>query len=230
MRSGRSRVQGLRPLVLALLVLAACEAIWPGTTKEASIGPGAAEAEAEGELLRRLFDPGRGVDREVVRAIRDSGRREFAPVLIELLRFRDGQGVGIPEALEKLTGRRFADDWSAWVEWLGDQDISARHGFDAWKAELFAGIDPRFRLFLYAGVPTRIKLEEIVWGGVVKDGIPALVNPEFVAASAATYLQDAELVFGVALNGDERAYPHRILDWHEMANDAVGDIPIAVAY
>lgn len=152
------------------------------------------------------------------------------PVLIELLRFRDGSGVAIPEALQKLTGKSFGDDWFAWVEWLGDRDIPAPPGFDAWKADLFAGIDPRFRLFLYAGVPTRIKLEEIVWGGVLKDGIPALVNPAFVDAAEATYLRDAELVFGLSINGDARAYPHRILDWHEMADDVVGGVPIALAY
>ena len=38
------------------------------------------------------------------------------------------------------------------------------------------------------------------------------------------------MVFGVAINGDYRAYPLRILDWHEMANDVVGGEPVALAY
>ncbi len=37
-------------------------------------------------------------------------------------------------------------------------------------------------------------------------------------------------MFGVSINGDDRAYPHRILDWHEMADDVVGGVPIALAY
>jgi hypothetical protein len=34
----------------------------------------------------------------------------------------------------------------------------------------------------------------------------------------------------VTLNGQSRAYPHRIMDWHEMANDVVGGVPVALAY
>lgn len=215
----------VRTLSLALALLSAC-------TSTPTRGPAGEEGAAEpAALLRALFDFDRGVvDAKVVRSIADAGRREFVPVFIELLGFRESVGTGIPEALAKLTAKSFGDDWPAWVEWLGEQDIATPPGFDGWKAELFAQIDPRFRDFLYAGVPTRIKLEEIVWGGVRKDGIPALVNPKFVAPQEATYLQDRELVFGLAIGGDTRAYPHRILDWHEMANDVVGGVPIALAY
>ena len=79
-------------------------------------------------------------------------------------------------------------------------------------------------------MPHEIRLEEIVWGGVVKDGIPALNYPKFIDADDADYLDDDDQVFGVAINGDVRAYPYRIMDWHEMANDVVGGIPVALAY
>ncbi len=62
------------------------------------------------------------------------------------------------------------------------------------------------------------------------DGIPALTNPEFIRAQDATYLEDKEPVFGVSIHGDNRAYPLRIMDWHEMANDVVGGVPVALAY
>jgi hypothetical protein len=91
-------------------------------------------------------------------------------------------------------------------------------------------IDPDFHLFLQPGVAHDIRLEEIVWGGVRKDGIPALVNPKLVPPVEAAYLTDDELVFGVEINGDARAYPLRILDWHEMFNDVVGGVPVALAY
>ena len=50
-------------------------------------------------------------------------------------------------------------------------------GFDAFKADVMAQIDPEFRRFLQPGVAHEIRLEEIFWGGVHKDGIPALTNP-----------------------------------------------------
>jgi hypothetical protein len=69
-----------------------------------------------------------------------------------------------------------------------------------------------------------------VWGGVGVDGIPPLDNPEFTAPDGATYLEFDEPVFGVSINGDERAYPLRILAWHELSNDVVGGKPVALVY
>jgi len=75
-----------------------------------------------------------------------------------------------------------------------------------------------------------VRIEEAVWGGVRVDGIPALVNPKMQNAAQADYLDESEPVFGVSINGDNRAYPLRILDWHEMANDVVGGKAVALAY
>jgi hypothetical protein len=74
------------------------------------------------------------------------------------------------------------------------------------------------------------RVEEIVWGGVRVDGIPALDNPTMIDPAEAGYLEPQERVFGVSLNGDTRAYPARFLDWHEMFNDVVGGEPVSLAY
>jgi hypothetical protein len=109
-------------------------------------------------------------------------------------------------------------------------EVSAYQGYAGFLADLLAGIDPQFRRFVRAGVPHAVRLEEIAWGGVAVDGIPALDNPKMVAADAATYLNPDDLVFGVEINDDSRAYPLRILDWHEMANDVIGGVPVSLAY
>ena len=51
-----------------------------------------------------------------------------------------------------------------------------------------------------------------------------------LTAEEADYLDADNVVFGIALNGEARAYPRRILDWHEMANDVVGGVPVSLAY
>ena len=51
-----------------------------------------------------------------------------------------------------------------------------------------------------------------------------------ISPDEATYLEPDEPVFGISINGDQRAYPLRILDWHEMANDVVGGVPMSLAY
>ena len=75
-----------------------------------------------------------------------------------------------------------------------------------------------------------IKLEEVVWGGVGKDGIPDLTNAPVLPATEAGYLAPDDRVFGVSLNSEHRAYPLRILNPHEMANDVLGGVHFALAY
>ncbi len=71
----------------------------------------------------------------------------------------------------------------------------------------------------------------IASGGVEKDGIPALTDPKFVAPASADadYFSDEDLVLGVAINGEAKAYPHNIGWWHEIVNDVVGGQPISVS-
>jgi hypothetical protein len=136
----------------------------------------------------------------------------------------------IVSALEKLTGARLGKDWNDWMVWQEQNDVGTIDGFARLQSRVFELIDPEFRLFLDGDKKHEIRLEEIVWGGVRKDGIPALTNPKLVSATAATYLGADDLVFGVAVGDDVRAYPLRILDWHEMFNDVVGGVPLSLAY
>jgi hypothetical protein len=74
-----------------------------------------------------------------------------------------------------------------------------------------------------------VSLDQIVSGGPPQDGIPSIDNPKFVSASDAG-LQDSDLVLGLDINGDVKAYPLNILVWHEIVNDVVGGEPVAVTY
>jgi hypothetical protein len=75
-----------------------------------------------------------------------------------------------------------------------------------------------------------IPVNEVLDGGPGKDGIPALVNPEFKNQNEITYLNDSDLVIGFKQGNDVRAYPHVILDWHEIVNDNLGDKSVAITY
>lgn len=75
-----------------------------------------------------------------------------------------------------------------------------------------------------------IPVDEIVSGGPPRDGIPALNYPKSVPADEADYLDDEDRVLGVALLGEARAYPIRILNWHEVVNDRIGEQSYAVTY
>lgn len=76
-----------------------------------------------------------------------------------------------------------------------------------------------------------IPLGEIRGGGPPKDGIPSLSNPEFVSAEQGDrFLLSWDRVLGVEYNGVAKAYPIKILNWHEVVNDSIGDKPIAVSW
>lgn len=75
-----------------------------------------------------------------------------------------------------------------------------------------------------------IPTEEIRGGGPPKDGIPAILDPQFLPAAEATFLKDTDEVIGVVDKGVAKAYPLRILTWHEVVNDRLEEKPIAVTY
>jgi hypothetical protein len=76
-----------------------------------------------------------------------------------------------------------------------------------------------------------VPLSEFASGGPGKNGIPAINRPRFVATSAGDrFLADGESVAVVELDGKAKAYPIRIMVWHEIVNDELSGEPIAVTY
>ncbi len=192
---------------------------------------GAGEAPAHSRIAQLMGESEsarRGAQRKIVAA----QERALVPGLVDALFFTPKRYRSeIVATLRALTGHDAGADYYAWVEWLGSRlDFPPAPGYAAWKRDLFLRIDPAYGRIFDPARTARIRLEEIVFGGARFDAIPALDDPPHLAASAASQLRDDELVFGVALGGEARAYPHRFLSWHEMANDVVGGEPITLSY
>jgi hypothetical protein len=158
-----------------------------------------------------------------------NGHAGLVPVLVEVAgrTFEPGLVLEIARALERITGESLGGDYvltGPWFSWMSRQDPPQvmLAGFDEWKGELLATIDPSFKDFIYEDVPTRIPIWTVAWGGVVRDGIPPLEFPDTVPGNEVDFLNFDEPVFGVTINGESRAYPHRIMGWHELANDRLG--------
>ena len=75
-----------------------------------------------------------------------------------------------------------------------------------------------------------IPVDQILSGGPPRDGIPSIDKPKFIAAKDADFLKPDDRVIGVNYNGVARAYPIRILNWHEIVNDEVAGKSIAVTF
>jgi hypothetical protein len=224
-----------RPLIAAALLFAvfAPAAHAQDVAAPSVAPPGATTRELSDveQQVRQILTVGTLERNQVMARLVDRGDTDVVPALIQSLRFMRQDPWTITNALQVLTGEPIGTSWNDWVLWQeGHPEIKPFDGFAEYKAWVYSQIDPNFRFFLHDGVAHTIRLEEIVWGGVRKDGIPALVNPTLIEAGTADYLTPKELVFGVAINGDVRAYPLRILDWHEMFNDVIGGVPLALAY
>jgi hypothetical protein len=168
-------------------------------------------------------------------AIQARGQPDMAAGLITSMRLTSGPTAEISHVLSQITGETTAQTWFDWMLWQERHPEIAPHpSFIDFKRDLFLAIDPNFDVFLRSEHlqpdAMRIRLEEVTWGGVRKDGIPSLDFPELIDASDADYMQENDLVFGVSINGDVRAYPLRIMGWHEMFNDIIGGVPVALAY
>lgn len=204
-------------------------------------GAGAADTQGGSEalsptegygLVRDLLSEGERARRRAAGRLIEARDPSLVPALVDALFFipRKDRGVAL-NVLEALTGERRGSRYLDWVEYVGGRtDLEPKAGYAGFKGSLFARIDPRFATLLDDGVPARIRLEEVVWGGVRFEGIPALDRPRHVPAAEAGYLLADELVFGVSAGGEHRAYPRRILSWHEMANDVVGGEPVTLSF
>jgi hypothetical protein len=147
-----------------------------------------------------------------------AGQTNVHPVRARLVRF-----------LERQTGQRFGADLRKWREWIWKRPYEPHPDYLAFKAALYRGaVDPAMgEFFTNRSV---VRLDEIDWGGVKVNGIPPLRSPRTVAVAEAGWLKDDHIVFGLVVNGEARAYPKRILAWHEMALDDIGGVKLAIVY
>ncbi len=172
---------------------------------------------------------------EALRLLSDYGQPDILPTLILAMRYNASARAAIDAVAQRIAGESGRSGWFDWMLWQQEHpEITPHPTYRALKVWMFSQIDPQFLRFLNEETTApgrlRIRLEEITWGGVRVDGIPALDDPKLITARRANYLKDDDLVFGVEINRDARAYPLRILDWHEMFNDVVGGVPVALAY
>lgn len=195
---------------MARLLRPAPVRVTTSAAERAAPGGGSLNPDADGDL------GGGGTDFGAEMAIRPTAESR---VRARLLRF-----------LEQRTGKRFDIYLNGWRQWMWSLPYDPHPDYSQFKGVVYGRIDPRFQRFFPPYVKAAIRLDEIDWGGVPVNGIPPLSYPKVIAAADADYLRDGHLVFGVVVNGEARAYPKRILAWHEMAIDRLGDTELTVVY
>jgi Protein of unknown function (DUF3179) len=186
--------------------------------------------------FQNLLSNDAAVRQQAAKDILDNPQKSSIPLVTEACFYftllRDSARVEEMSAiLRKLTGHSEGRKYFDWVRWIGaHEDVRPLPKYVDLKVRVLSRVDPAFGVFFKDPESFRIRMEEVVWGGVKKDGIPALVNPPAITGKAAEYLTDKDRVLGITIRGESRAYPLRIMDWHEMANDTLGGVRIVIPY
>jgi hypothetical protein len=196
------------------------------------------EAGVDAFLDAASFDSGRAAAAQAKIAAR--WRDGHTAMLVDLLDLIQRTGSLNPQAfirpsrltrfLEAQTGQRFGSNLDGWRRWIWSLPYAPHADYGEFKGRLYARLDPRFAAFFRPPVESTIRLDEIQWGGVAVNGIPPLDHPVHLPVSEASYLDDDNIVFGFFIEGEARAYPKRILAWHELALDRVGSRDLTIVY
>ena len=144
-------------------------------------------------------------------------------------------------AMNKLLGLHLnhVDAWSESVDHLIAWDIPAPPDYLAYKRAIYVNLLREWAPLFRDG---SIDWRHVAWGGVRIDDrefddtdrpcncIPAADNPPVTTAAEAQWLADDDVVFGVSINGEHRAYPRQIMEVREMVNDTLGGRHLGIPY
>ena len=183
------------------------------------------------DRLRRLMSDKPKARRRAARALAGADPATLVPLVDAYFFMRNEARADARQLLEDLSGERLGGRYRDWFLYVGGRaDLTPPASYVAWKGEVFSRIDPVYRRILAPRTAVRLRLREVQWGGVPLDGIPAIDDPESVPADTARFMRDTDTVFGVRVGGEHRAYPVKVLSWHELLNDSVGGQPITLSF
>jgi hypothetical protein len=187
-------------------------------------------------------------DREAIVRIGESGDARAAWLLADFLRFvQVGPSADAAQsAFERLTGASIAEIpfGAAWVDasnLLINWDLPAPPEYLDFKRRLFALAEQRWEPFFDEDAPIDWRL--VSWGGVfiddrlegddgrcLKGCIPALDDPAVTPAAEGSWYPDDQIVFGIVVDDEARAYPKNMMEVHEMVNDTLGGRRLGIPY
>ncbi len=173
----------------------------------------------------------------------EAGDPRLVWLIADMMRFtwRQEFDDALADAGAKLLGIEYTSiqRWHELTDHLIAWDIPEYPGYLDTKKVIFTRFLPDLdRIFVEGDIDWR----HVSWGGVLIDNraydttdetcncIPAADNPEVATAADTTWLKDDDIVFGITINGESRAYPRRIMEVREMVNDTLGGRDLGIPY
>ena len=125
--------------------------------------------------------------RESLEYIRKNWDPSFTIMMLEVIYLTRGPSFAgeYLELMEEKTGKKFGYNIDAWYEWIWNQESIDHNRYADFKSQLYSLIDPKFGAYFNSNYTSKIRLDEVRWGGVVQDGIPPLRSPKMISAPEA---------------------------------------------
>ncbi|MEM9211556.1 MAG: DUF3179 domain-containing (seleno)protein [Pseudomonadota bacterium] len=191
-------------------------------------------------MVEGEWDPSK---EDILLQIGASGDPRVAWVISDILRFTRSYELNIwfSRTAAELLGIETPGEnfWGVITDHLIAWDIPAPPGYLDMKRSMFTAVLPGMEdIFVEGDIDWRL----VSWGGVLIDDrpmvasdqpcncIPAADNPDVLTAAEATWLSDDDVVFGIVVNGEARAYPRQIMEVREMVNDTLGGRDLGIPY
>lgn len=178
-----------------------------------------------------------------LQTIADSEDARLVWLISDMMRFIRSPGivVSLSDAVTALIGITFENGnyWGKTTDHLIAWNVPEPPDYLQTKRALFTSFIPGWENIFVEG---NIDWRHVSWGGVLIDNrpydktdeecncIPAADNPAVTPASEASWLDDEDIVFGIEVNGEYRAYPRRIMEVREMVNDTLGGRDLGIPY
>lgn len=206
--------------------------------------PDALQAAVQTAFIDSMTQSTWGRDQEIALAeIAASGDPRLVWIITDLMRFTSAPwlSTALSDAASTLLGKTFENqhNWGIITDHMMAWDIPAPPNYLEAKRAIFTNVLPGWEnIFVEGDIDWRF----VSWGGVPIDArpydmtdescncIPAADNPPVSSAAQATWLADDDIVFGIEVNGEYRAYPRRIMEVREMVNDTLGGRDLAIPY
>ncbi|MEM9574510.1 MAG: DUF3179 domain-containing (seleno)protein, partial [Pseudomonadota bacterium] len=175
--------------------------------------------------------------------VAQSGDPRLVWMISDMMRFVQGPNLNaeLTAAASQLLGKEMPiqNAWGVTTDHLIAWNIPEPPNYLLVKRAIFTSIVPGWeKIFVEGDIDWRL----VSWGGVLIDDraydttdlgcncIPAADNPEVSSVQDATWLKDDDIVFGIEVNGEYRAYPRRIMEVREMVNDTLGGRDLGIPY
>lgn len=208
-------------------------------------GPLSAELQAATEtaFIEGLESDWGAEQDKALEIIKNSKDPRLAWIVADLLRFAPGQLLSqeLNTILKQLLNFKAgnASGWNEATNRLMAWNIPEPPDYLKYKRSIFTTALPEWKpIFVEGDIDWRF----VSWGGVFMDDrafdktddicncIPAADNPPVTDAKSAKWLDDDDVVFGIVLNGEARAYPRQIMEVREMVNDTLGGRNLGIPY